>query len=97
MSGVPGGGRISENSDARVKIGECVGERATIRLVPALRAATRDCGVMSWEKATESQERNDERRRYLTFGVRGEEDDVVEGWNVVFDDRWRVGFGSTEG
>jgi len=32
-----------------------VGERATIRLVPALRAAMRDCGVMSWEKATESQ------------------------------------------
>ena len=47
MSGVPGGGRISENSDARVKTGDCVGESATIMLVPALRAVTRDCGVMS--------------------------------------------------
>lgn len=47
MSGVPGGGRISENSEARVKMGDCVDERATIMLVPALRAATRDCGVMS--------------------------------------------------
>jgi len=27
MRGVPGGGRISENSDARVKMGDCVGER----------------------------------------------------------------------
>src|SRR6266403_896381 len=41
MSGVPGGGRIRENSDARVKTGDCVGERAMMRLVPALRAATR--------------------------------------------------------
>jgi hypothetical protein len=49
------GGRMSENSDARVKMGDCVGEGAMIRLVPALRAATRDCGVMSCEKATESQ------------------------------------------
>jgi len=47
MRGVPGGGRIRENSDARVKIGDCFGERATMRLVPALRAATRVCGVMS--------------------------------------------------
>ena len=74
-----------------------MGERVMMRLVPALRTATRVCGVMSWEKATDSQERSDERRRYLTFGVRSEEDDVVEGWNVVFDDRWCVRFGSTEG
>lgn len=47
MRGVPGGGRIRENSDARVKIGDCVGERAMMRLVPALRAATRFCGVIS--------------------------------------------------
>ena len=47
MRGVPGGGRIRENSDARVKIGDCVGERAMMRLVPALRAATRFCGVTS--------------------------------------------------
>jgi hypothetical protein len=45
--GVPGGGRIRENSDARVKTGDCVGERAMMRLVPALRAATKVCGVMS--------------------------------------------------
>lgn len=42
MSGVPGGGRMRENSDARVKTGDCVGERAMMRLVPASRAATRD-------------------------------------------------------
>jgi hypothetical protein len=47
MRGVPGGGRIRENSDARVKVGVCVGERAMMRLVPALRAATRVWGVMS--------------------------------------------------
>ena len=44
MSGVPGGGSIRENSEARVKMGVWLGERATIRFVPALRAATRDCG-----------------------------------------------------
>jgi hypothetical protein len=47
MRGVPGGGRMSENSDARVKMGVWVGERAMMKLVPALRAATRNCGVMS--------------------------------------------------
>jgi len=47
MRGVPGGGRMSENSDARVKMGDCVDERAMMKLVPALRAATRNCGVMS--------------------------------------------------
>ena len=47
MRGVPGGGRMRENSEARVKMGDCVDERATIMLVPALRVATRDCGVMS--------------------------------------------------
>ena len=31
MRGVPGGGRISENSDARVKMGDCVGERVVMR------------------------------------------------------------------
>jgi hypothetical protein len=54
MRGVPGGGRIRENSDASVKMGDCFGERATMRLVPALRASTSDCGVMSWAKATGS-------------------------------------------
>ena len=47
MRGVLGGGRTRENSEARVKMGDCFVERATIRLVPALRAATSDCGVMS--------------------------------------------------
>lgn len=47
MRGVPGGGRTRENSEARVKMGVCFGESATMRLVPALRAATSDCGVMS--------------------------------------------------
>ena len=42
MRGVPGGGRIRENSEARVKMGVCFWERATMRFVPALRAATRD-------------------------------------------------------
>jgi hypothetical protein len=55
ISGVPGGGRTRENSEARVKMGVWLGERATIRFVPALRAATRDCGVMSEAKATEGQ------------------------------------------
>lgn len=57
MSGVPGGGRIRENSEARVKMGVCVGERAMMRLVPALRAVTRDCGLRSCENATENQKR----------------------------------------
>jgi hypothetical protein len=56
-SGVPGGGRTRENSEARVKIGVWLEERATMRFVPALRAATRDCGVMSGAKATERQVR----------------------------------------
>jgi hypothetical protein len=45
MSGVPGGGRMRENSEARVKMGDCVDETATIMLVPALRAATRETAV----------------------------------------------------
>ena len=47
MSGVPGGRRISENAEVRANMGDCVYERATVMLVPGLRAATRDCGVMS--------------------------------------------------
>ena len=42
MRGVPGGGRIRENSEARVNMGFCFGERATMMFVPALRAVTRD-------------------------------------------------------
>jgi hypothetical protein len=57
---VPGGGRTRENSEARVKIGVWVGERAMMRLVPALRAATRVCGVMSWEYARETQKRGED-------------------------------------
>jgi hypothetical protein len=47
IRGVPGGGRMSENSEASVKMGDCVGERAMMRFVPALRTETRNCGVMS--------------------------------------------------
>jgi len=45
-----GDGRISENSDTRVKIGDCVGGSATMVLVPAFKlrpAVTRDWDVMS--------------------------------------------------
>lgn len=42
MRGVPGGGRIRENSEARVKMGVCLWERATMMFVPALRAVTMD-------------------------------------------------------
>jgi len=35
---------MSENLDARVKIGDCLGEGAMMMLVPA---ATRNCGVMT--------------------------------------------------
>ena len=42
MRGVPGGGRTRENSEARVKMGVCFWESATMRFVPALRAVTRD-------------------------------------------------------
>jgi hypothetical protein len=49
MRGVPGGGRMSENLDARVNMGDYqrVGERAVMKLAPASKAATRNCGVMS--------------------------------------------------
>ena len=47
MRGVRGSRRVSENLDARVKIGDCVGEGAMMKLVPALRAVTRNCGVLS--------------------------------------------------
>ena len=47
MKGVQGSGRMSKNLDARVKTGDCVGKGAMMKLVPALRAVTRNCGVLS--------------------------------------------------
>ena len=48
MSGVPGGGRMRENSGAREVSGVCfLEERARRRFVPWPRSSTRVCGVMS--------------------------------------------------
>jgi hypothetical protein len=47
MSGVPGGGRMRENSDAREVRGVCFGERAIKRFVSLESRETRDWGVMS--------------------------------------------------
>jgi hypothetical protein len=42
IRGVPGGGRMRENSDARDVIGVCLGPRATRRLVLPERSDTKD-------------------------------------------------------
>lgn len=47
MRGVPGGGRMRENSDAREVRGVCFDESASRRLVFLERRETRDWGVMS--------------------------------------------------
>lgn len=47
ISGVSGGGRMSENSVAREVSGVCLGASAMRRLVFSDRSPTRDCGVMS--------------------------------------------------
>lgn len=47
MRGVPGGGRMRENSAAREERGVCFVESARMRFVFLLRSVTRDCGVMS--------------------------------------------------
>lgn len=47
MRGVPGGGRMSENSDASDVRGVCLCDRASSRLVFLESSDTRDCGVMS--------------------------------------------------
>lgn len=52
MRGVPGGGRVSENSAARVERSVCFGESAMRRLVFLERRVTRDWGVMSCAKPT---------------------------------------------
>ena len=35
--------------------------------------------------------------KFLTFCVRGEDDDVAKGRNVIFDNRWGVCLGRAEG
>ena len=51
MRGVPGGGRMSENSGASSDRGVCFVDKAIIKLVLSLRISTRDCGVMSAAKS----------------------------------------------
>ena len=51
MRGVPGGGRMRENSDASDVRGVCFGDRARRRLVFLESSETRDCGVTSAAKA----------------------------------------------
>lgn len=53
INGVPGGGRMRENSDAREESGVCFWERATRRFVPPDRSSTSDCGVMSLAKSAD--------------------------------------------
>lgn len=50
MRGVPGGGRIIENSEARDEKRFCFVDSAIMRLVLRLRRETRDWGVMSLAK-----------------------------------------------
>jgi hypothetical protein len=35
--------------------------------------------------------------KILTFCIRGEEDDVAKGWNVILDNRWCISLGRAEG
>ena len=51
MRGVPGGGRMRENSAAREVRGVCFGDRARRRFVFLERRETRDWGVTSAAKA----------------------------------------------
>lgn len=51
IRGVPGGGRIRENSGARDVNGVCFVESATIMLVLRSRSVMRDCGVISFAKS----------------------------------------------
>ena len=51
MRGVPGGGRMRENSGAREERGVCFDDRAIRRLVFLESSETRDCGVTSAAKA----------------------------------------------
>ena len=52
MSGVPGGGRTRENSEASEDRGVCLDDRAIKRFVSFSRRVTRDCGVISGAKPT---------------------------------------------
>lgn len=54
ISGVCGGGRMSENSAAREEIGVCIGERAKMMLTLPDNRATRDWGVISGAYAMQS-------------------------------------------
>jgi len=47
MRGIPGGGRIRENSEAREVRGVCFWDRAINTLVSPERSDTMDCGVIS--------------------------------------------------
>jgi hypothetical protein len=55
MSGVPGGGNMSENSGAREDRGVCFVERAIIRLVLSFRREISDCGVISCPKSVDDK------------------------------------------
>lgn len=48
ISGVLGGGRIRENSDAKEDNGVCFGESAINKLVLASSRVINDCGVISF-------------------------------------------------
>lgn len=50
-SGVPGGGKMRENSDAKEVTRLCFAESAINKFVPFFERDTRDCGVMSSAKA----------------------------------------------
>jgi hypothetical protein len=51
IKGVPGGGRIRENSAASEESGVCLGERPMRRFVPPDTISTRDWGVISLAKS----------------------------------------------
>lgn len=53
MSGVPGGGRMSENSDARVLMGDGASDKAKRTLTFWERRDTSVCGSRSFAKPNE--------------------------------------------
>jgi len=110
MSGVPGGGNMSENSGASEDKGVCFVERATIRLVLSFRREISDCGVMSFPKSVDdtvslcskvkkkaAQVHQNKFRTLHTFSFRGEDDDMCKRSFVVLDYRRCLVLGYSEG
>lgn len=95
MRGVPGGGRMRENSEASELRGVCFGDRASMRFVFLERRETRDWGVTSAAKAAGNRyiymRSGSSRRGGRTLGLGSEDYDVSKLGNIVlYDLRGRV-------